>query len=209
MKIYLNNGHHLKDSGAVHKGHEESQMAIELGESVVNELSKFVEVLSVPDDLNLRDSIDWVNERATEHDFAFSTHFNSHSNQYVAGTEVYYSNEREKELAITFAQEVSKAGGFKNRGPRHDSSTWVGSLGWLRNLKCDSVLLEVCYLTNNEDMVKYDTQKVTEGIVKAIKKIIPQQVELPTREELQAEVSSLRKLVDDLLKLIVKLLNKK
>jgi N-acetylmuramoyl-L-alanine amidase len=208
MRIFLNNGHHLKDSGAVHHGHEESQMAIELGNSVALALETFVEVLVVPDDLNLKDSIKWVNDQATEHDFAFSTHFNSHNNQYVRGTEVYYANTREKELAITFAEEVSKAGGFKNRGPRHDSATWVGSLGWLRNLKCDSVLLEVCYLTNHEDMVKYDTQKVTEGIVNAIKKIIPQQVELPKCEELEEELALRSKLVDFLVKYIISL-NKK
>jgi len=202
MRIILNNGHHINDSGAVHAEHEESELAMELGYAVKKELEKFVEVLFVPDNLNLRDSIKWVNERAEEHDFAFSIHFNSHNNSFVGGTEVYYSNAREKELAITFVDEVVKATGFRNRGPRHDSATWVGSLGWLRKLKCDSVLLEVCYLTNNEDMTLYDTQKATTGIINAVKRIIPQQVELPTREELEAQVSAYKKIVALLIQII-------
>ena len=177
--IFTNAGHHLRDSGVESGGRFEASMAMAVRDKLVLLLRELGIVYSVPDNLNLKDSIKWVNERAKESDLAFSIHFNSHSSKLVRGTEVYYSNSREEELAITFAEEVSKAGGFRNRGAKHDSQTWVGSLGWLRKLKCDSVLVEVCYLTSKEDMKIYNLDKIAQGFFNAVKAVLQQQKELP------------------------------
>ena len=177
--IFTNAGHHLRDSGVESGGRFEASMAMAVRDKLVLLLRELGIVYSVPDNLNLKDSIKWVNERAKESDLAFSIHFNSHSSKLVRGTEVYYSNSREEELAITFAEEVSKAGGFRNRGAKHDSQTWVGSLGWLRKLKCDSVLVEVCYLTSKEDMKIYNLDKIAQGFSNAVKAVLQQQKELP------------------------------
>ena len=195
--IWLNSGHHLLDVGARHHGLMENIMTIALRNKIVPLVKSFAKIEFVPDHLTLRESIDWINSRADKNDLAFSIHLNSHSNKYVRGTEAYYSNEREQELAITFSEEVSKASGFKNRGAKHDSQTWVGSLGWLRKLNCDSVLVEVCYLTSDMDMQIYDEDKIVQGFVNAIHKALPQQKELPKviRQKLTL-IALLKKLVE-------------
>jgi len=177
--IYVNAGHHLRDSGSSKNGQFESKLAMSLRDKVVDLLGNTTPVKFVPDHLNLRESIRWVNDRVDEDDLAFSIHFNSHRNSLVRGTEVYYSNERENELAVTFAEEVSKAGGFKNRGAKHDSQTWIGSLGWLRKIDCDSVLVEVCYLISEADMRIYNEDKVAQGFTNAVREVLKQQKELP------------------------------
>lgn len=176
MRIFLNAGHHLFDPGAWHLSMKESGLNIKLRDMVLPLLQKHAEVISVPDDLNLKESIAWINEYATIDDIAFSIHFNSHSDKSKQGTEVYFHNEREKQIAEIFARTVSSAVGLKNRGAIPDRLTWVGSLGWVRKLICDSVLVEVCYLTNESDMSAYTPEKASQGLENAIMEIIPRKV---------------------------------
>lgn len=208
MRIFLNAGHNLDDVGAVGHGFNENEMNVKLRDRVFSMIKEGSdEIIQIPDELNLRESIDWVNERAEKEDMAISIHFNSNQSPYIHGTEAYYSNDREREMAIVFAQEVSRSLGFRNRGARHDSWTWVGSLGWLRKLKCDSVLVEVCYLTNESDMIEYSIEKAARGFVQAISEAKAQLWKMPSLEELQSKVALLQRLVDELIRLLALLKN--
>lgn len=207
MRIFINAGHHLKDSGTVHGEHKENEMAIDLVKQIRKQLNA-EEVILVPDVLDLKETIAWVNERANKDDLAFSVHFNSHRASYVHGTEAYYSNDREKEIAVIFAEEVSRAGGFKNRGARHDSGTWVGSLGWLRKLKCDSVLVEVCYLSSERDTQLYRASKVAPGFLGAVRETEAQLWQMPSLAEIQSEINILTKMVEALIRALANLISK-
>ena len=185
--VFLNAGHYIKDNGAVHKGRIESVINREIRDSV---LKRFPNCQIVPDEMDLRQSIEWVNERASEDDLAVSIHTNANNNTNVSGTEAYYA--QNDTLARLFAEEVSRAQGIANRGARHDSETHVGSLGWLRKLGCKSVLVECFYLTNDNDYANYNPDKVAEGIVTAIEKHL--------------QIYSLQQRVIKLLKQVVELL---
>lgn len=174
MRVFVNSGHHLGDIGASHGDHKEGALAIRLRDAIVTLLKQeFIEYVYVPDHLNLKETISWVNNRANANDLAFSIHFNSNSTATLRGTEVYYHNNREKEIARVFSRNVSWHLNVPDKGAIHDSVTWVGSLGWLRKLKPDSVLVEVCYLTNEEDMKAYDVGKAAKGHLAAIKELLP------------------------------------
>lgn len=210
-RVFLDAGHYVNDSGAIaggiKLGDKENKLTIELRDKVFDLLKNYdVEVIVVPDNLNLKQSIDWVNTQARIEDIAVSVHFNTNSNSIVSGTEAYYSNDREREIAIIFSDAVSKSLGIKNRGALHDSLTWVGSLGWLRHLICDSVLVEVCYLSSPQDREVYNADKAAGGIVSAITKTMNIQNLLPNCEKLAVEVGSLKKLVDALIAFIAKYL---
>lgn len=187
----------MLEPGAVHEGKKESSLTIGLRDAVVPKLQAAgytVEV--VPDTLNLRSSIAWVNQRATKDDLAFSFHFNWSNDHSVRGTEVFYSNKREGELAAICARHVAEALGFPNRGARPDTWTWVGQLGWLRQLKCDSVLIEVAYMTNDSDMRDYSPQRAADGFLAAMKEIAPRKLEL---SDLRKQLSLAERLVADLI----------
>jgi len=206
-KIFINAGHSLYDTGAIHGSQLENKKNIELRDAVAPRLLKYGEVLLVPDSRNLKSSIEWINNLATKDDFAFSIHFNSNPNTRVRGTEAYFSsgNDREAELAGVFARNVSEKLQIPNRGAIVDTFSWVGSLGWLRKLKCDSVLLEVCYFSNAEDMSAYDIEKAAQGIDNAVAEILDRQKEL---DRLKKTLSLLQRLVAQLLKLKALLVNK-
>ena len=173
-QIFWDNGHHLGDPGARHKSYSENEMTIELGNKLLYALrDDFGTIRMVPDNLNLASSIDFVNQSARPDDFAVSVHFNAHSDTSVSGTEVYYSDLEEKRIAEVFARHISKALFIPNRGARPDRWTWVGSLGWLRKLKCNSILVETCYLTSDSDMGKYTPERALVGFYEALSEIYP------------------------------------
>ena len=163
MKIFFKCGHHSNDPGKI----VGKLIEHEIAKKVMEELKLLLpEAVYVPTSLSLPEAIKWVNERAETGSLALDTHFNSSNDPDMRGTEAYYSVE--SRLAGLFAQKVSEALGVPNRGQKHDSLSYVGSLGWLRNLKCQSVLLEACYLTNEQDRKALDVKKIALGIKNAI-----------------------------------------
>ena len=161
-QIHLSAGHSPSRPGARYYGRDEAEMAIKLKNALASQLAPFGTVRMISDRLDLRGTIAKINESARTTDLAAEIHFNS-GNWSLRGTEVYYHNAREKAIAEIFSKEISDALNIPNRGARPDRWTWVGQLGFLRKLKCDSVLVEVCYLTSDSDMAKYDVDKAVEG----------------------------------------------
>lgn len=171
MKIFVNAGHwdninteHIEDPGARVGEHKEGPLVMHIRNRIAQLMPN---IYFVPDALNLRKSIDFVNEHASPNDLAVSIHLNSNNNIEIRGVEAYYSNDAT--IARYFSELVSKALEIPNRGARHDSETYVGSLGWLRKLNCRSVLIEACYLTNWHDRKLINTP---EGIDQAARGII-------------------------------------
>lgn len=162
MRVIINAGHSKYDSGVVNGEHKEADLAMEIRDELVKLIP---DALVVPDDLNLRQSIDWVNSYWTDDSLAVSIHLNHNSNPHVRGVEAYYA--QNDEIATVFAREVAEAQGIPNRGARHDSETYVGSLGWLRQIP-KAVLVEGLYLSNKEDHDQYDPKKIAKGLYNAI-----------------------------------------
>ena len=178
MKIFIDSGHWLKDSGVV-SGDLKENILGGLGmmsRDALKPLLAGYEVFYVPDELNLVDTLAWINERADESDFAIAIHFNGNADPAIRGTEAYYADSEEWTAGV-FASAISKALGIPNRGAIHDSKTYVGSLGFLRKLVCLSVVIECAYLTNHQDrwiISQPDApRKIAEGITAALKGLYP------------------------------------
>ena len=166
-KIFIDAGHWDLDPGARYCvagtcSYAENQLTKELRDKLKEKMS----ALWVPDNLNLRDSIKWVNERAAPEDLAISLHFNKNASVFLNGAEGYYWID--PRLAEIFSRNVARELGIYNRGPKPDTATYVGELGWLRQLKCKTVLVEVCFLSNMADMKEYSHENAANGIIDAI-----------------------------------------
>lgn len=201
MKIYINAGHHDHDSGNQSAGYSEH----ELNKRIRNEVVKLLpDAFRVPDNLDLRNSIAWVNQSAEPDDLAIDIHLNGSASPDLRGTEAYYSTD--SKLAEIFALNVSKALGIPNRGARHDSESFVGSLGWLRKLKCRSVLVEVCYLSSPGDrkVIVFPSGQMAaaRGIVAAINEL------RGTQEKLIALQQLLARMVEELKRLLALLVGR-
>ena len=193
--IYIDAGHGGKDKGANVGIYWEG----ELVQAIRNQLKVLIRAEFIPDDLNLKQTIEYINKTAKSEDLAISIHLNSHKNPSVRGTEAFYSDN--PRLAEIFSRFVAKELLIPNRGPIHDSQTFVGSLGFLRQLKCQSVLIEVCYLTNEEDrkrLLNGGIFSAALGIKRAIESLNTPVVD--KLSAIQAKINEIREAISRLFK---------
>lgn len=173
-QIIVNAGHHDHDPGKVVGEYTESAEVKKIRDEVVRLLEKDFTVFSVPDSLTLQESIDWSNQRITKPSdgLVIDIHLNANSDSRARGCETYYADsDIQKEVAKSLSSHVSSELGIPDRGPKHDSLTYVGSLGWLRQNKGVASLVEVCFMTNPDDWtaLQKDGHKIAaQGIVNSI-----------------------------------------
>ncbi|AFY80119.1 hormogonium tapered terminus morphoprotein TftA [Oscillatoria acuminata] len=160
-RIFISAGHGgyengALDPGVIAGGTTEAQEMILLRDLIVAELRSRpgVEVLTVPDNLSMSDSISWINARARAGDVALEIHANAFSNPTGRGASVYYiaNNDQRKrnaeQLLLSLLRRVPQ---LPNRGVQPDTATTLGNLPFNRWVFIPSLLMEVCFLTNPED----------------------------------------------------------
>ncbi|HEY9655147.1 MAG TPA: N-acetylmuramoyl-L-alanine amidase, partial [Crinalium sp.] len=115
----------VTDPGAVIAGTTESREMILTRDLVVTELrSRSFEILSVPDDLSARQTLDWINGRSRAGDIALEIHTDAFSNPSVRGSAVFYiaSNAQRKAQAETLLLALlRRVPQLPNRGARPDT----------------------------------------------------------------------------------------
>jgi len=219
MKIFFSAGHNnVGDNGAIVNEFKESEIVMSIRDKVKDILK---DAIFVPDNLSLRETIDFINAQSLPDDLCIEIHLNSNGDKEVRGTEAYYISD--PKLALHFSkiiaeycdfinlgakdiQKKEESLGFDNRGARPDSQTHVGSLGFLRQTHCQSVLIELCYLSNFLDrsyiISENGQNKVAEAIVKGIKLLWSQKDETngETKEKeienLKQQISLLQKVLE-------------
>lgn len=107
-------------------------------------------------------------------DLDVSIHFNSGANDktgngITTGTEVfiYSSTSKAKKYAQNIVNSISSLG-FKNRGVKTSNSLY-----FLKNAKSPSVLIECCFVDDNDDIKLYNADKMAQAIVKGITGLFP------------------------------------
>ncbi len=162
-RIILNAGHwddpdtpHVDDPGASGPGIIEAIEVIKIRDRMIPLLQKAgFEVLAVPDHINLRESIAWANGKAPNLNdgLAVDIHMNYLSNKSVRGSEAFYGRSKtSQDMAIALSTNVSNELEIPNRGAKSDTETAIGELGWIRKTSMWASLIEICFLTNAEDM---------------------------------------------------------
>ena len=173
-RIFLSAGHggpsNAYDPGAVVGGTTEAEQMIMLRDRIISELrSRGFELLSVPDDLTLRQTIDWINARARAGDVALEIHGDSYSNPDVRGASCFYianNSERKNHAEQMLLALLRRLPALPSRGAKPDTATGVGSLGFCRQVVLPSLLLEVGFLSNPEDrsIILNQRQAMAKGI---------------------------------------------
>jgi len=190
MKYFINAGHLAPDNT------KESKLTIAIRNALHDLMPN---AYYVHDNLDLRKSIDWINDKLKEssaESFAVGIHINANNDTQRRGTEAYYSDD--PKYAKVFSRCVAKSLGVPNAGAIHDSKSYVGSLGFLRQLKCPSVIIEVCYSTNLGDRIALENdgiKKAAQGIKNALDELFPPEV-------LKKKISLLKQIVVLLKKLL-------
>ncbi|MBO1347667.1 MAG: N-acetylmuramoyl-L-alanine amidase [Hormoscilla sp. GUM202] len=159
--IFISAGHGgiesdgFRDPGAIAGNTTEAKEMIQLRDLIAADLrSRDFEALVVPDDLSLRQSIDWINIRARRGDVSAELHADAFSNPAVRGASVYYianNQERKDHAELLLLALLRRLPQLRSRGAKPDTATGVGSLAFCRNVITPSLLIQVGFLTNPDD----------------------------------------------------------
>jgi N-acetylmuramoyl-L-alanine amidase len=169
-KIFLSAGHSNKlgrDNGAVavHSGvtYREGVLAAELRSMIATKLKNIHGITAEvdEDDSILSQTLNFFKNKTTSTCIVVDIHFNSSSNPLATGCEVLIPapfTTFEADLADDLSASISLDIGVKNRGVKTEAQSHHGRLGWMR-LTGENVLLEICFISNEKDVKKYEQYK--------------------------------------------------
>lgn len=156
-RIFLIAGHQT-NSGA--KGFiKEGEETFILRNLIYKYLKKQGVIPVIDDDCKpLSKVIEWLKNELCDDDICIDIHFNASSNSEAHGTEVFIANQasqEEKALAKELLDVICETIGSKNRGIKTESQSAPKKLAMLSGLRGCNVLIEVCFISNNEDVNRY------------------------------------------------------
>lgn len=162
-KIYLCAGHRGGTSGANHNGVKEAGETIWLRNEIAERLkAKGIEVMLDDDSASLSEVIATINAECKPTDICVDLHFNAVANPSANGTEVFKpfnATDTEIDVAEDLLYSTCMVLGTKNRGVKREGEGTHQRLAILSDIRCNSVLLEVCFISNINDVVKYKDKK--------------------------------------------------
>lgn len=211
MKIGFLGGHSNKKTGASGNGYQEHLLVREIANKCVEYAKKNYEGTFMTDDVNSHSGggeEDFIINNKL--DYFISIHLNSSSNTSANGCEIIV-NCREKTTGIEteMMKRLSSDIGFKNRGVKRrqtggdfisgykDVNDYYGILKKPLDKGIHGSILEICFISNSEDMKKFvaSKDKIVKIIVESIcngfklnKKVINQEnTTLPLESNLEGE----------------------
>lgn len=168
MKILLDMGHTLSgsDTGAEGCGRREQDCTREIGYKVkakLEALGHTVVVCSKDSCSSLMDSLSYRANTANNAggDLYLAIHLNAF-NSAAYGTEVYTYGGKKFDKAEAVLDNLEGLG-YYNRGIKDGSSLYV-----IRHTNMSAMLIECCFIDNENDMYKYNAENIASAIVKGI-----------------------------------------
>jgi len=168
-KIFIGAGHSNKvgkDRGAAGNGYIEGELAVELRDLIVSNLKKLGITPIIDENQNiLSETITKFKNLTSSNSIVLDIHWNAATPK-ATGTEVLIPSSHtsfEKKLAENIASTISETLSIVkrgNNGVRTEAESHHGRLGWMR-LNGENILLEVCFISNESDMIKYQKNKST------------------------------------------------
>lgn len=163
--IYLSAGHHFNpekaDPGAVSGKWKESELTQELRDLTLRELKKRgVSAITDKDYETLGQYISRIKPGSGS--VVCEYHFNASDNKSATGTEAIYQRGADRvnrQLASEVSAVVAHLAGIKDRGAKPESESARGRLAILNTNAGISVLPEICFISNEMDMAKYQVAK--------------------------------------------------
>mgnify|MGYP002142916575 CR=1 FL=1 len=164
MTAFISAWHNPKgikvDPGAVGNGYHEADLTVEFRNLVVAELlRRKVSVITDKDDERLGDYLTRI--KTGSGSVVLEFHFDAAASSSATGTTSLFGSDADR-LDKAFAKELVDSTatilGIKNRGAKSEAESHRGSLGLMREQGIVS-LLEICFISNKEDLQKYQANK--------------------------------------------------
>lgn len=172
--IALSAGHSDKDSGAVYNGLVERDIV----EKIVSYATPIIRahgvgVLNPPSNLNLVDTIKWINDRSGQIDICTEIHVNSSSkpNSGFGLEGWYYRNSEESKKFASFLLDAMavESGMSKTRGVKDEkyANIW-GRLGFVHDTKPLACLMECGFINTDDDRAILSSEQGLYNLAKGV-----------------------------------------
>lgn len=162
-KIYLCAGHRGGSTGANYNGIKEAEETIWLRNKIAKRLKdKGVDVMLDNDSASLSEVIATINATCKLTDICVDLHFNAVANPGANGTEAFkpfIASDTEIEVAEDLLYSTCMVLNTKNRGVKREGEGTHQRLAMLSDIMCNSVLLEICFISNIADANKYKEKR--------------------------------------------------
>lgn len=166
-RIIITAGHNGKGTGAASKWLDEGAENIVLRDAITAKLRAFG--CDVTNDTNTEKTgtvIGWINRLFAPESVLIEIHFNASSYELATGTECFIqakSSGIERELADKICKITTIAIDVRNRGVKSPDLSQHSTIGVLDKTNVHAVLWEVCFLSNKQDVIRY--QKYKENLI--------------------------------------------
>ena len=177
-RIFITAGHDpALDPGAVYNGVREADLTLELRDLIVKEIfaaEPGTVVNTDPQKATLTQVWNWLFGKISNNDIAVDIHFNA-AGFPAFGSEVFYrvpAKLEELNFCTELLNAITKPSGFRSRGIKPETQTQHKKL-WIFNhavTRPMAALLEICFISNTEDLEKYNEAK--HKIAKAIAAVL-------------------------------------
>ncbi len=167
--IFISAGHSNQDPGAVANGTTEAAVVLEFRDLVADSLqalgARFDRDGIQGQNLTLREAV----KRIPSNGVAVEFHLNAASANTATGVETL-SSDKNKDFCRGLCELISLRLGIRNRGAKDEGSGQHSRLAFVQS---GGVIVELFFLTNEQDLKKYQDQKydlareVAEYLVKA------------------------------------------
>lgn len=175
MKILLIAGHGAGDPGASGNGYQEYKLTRELVNLIAPKLREYATVDIYDTTRNAFKDVQNGRFNVGKYDYVLEIHFNAYSDPKAHGSEIYVTT---SEKGITVEQGIMK--NMKRYFTLRDNDSVFDGvkrtnflvIKTLKNKGISGALIEVCFITNKNDMIVYSTNKdaiagdIVAGIVK-------------------------------------------
>ena len=156
----VNAGHFIPtDKGAVcekcgfdNENLNEAELVMKIRDELVPMLKhNGFDVTSIPDDRNLRESIEIANVAAPKLNdgLLIDIHLNHHQNPEIGGVEVYSGTSvMSAQISRVLSANIARVTHVKDRGYKPHTLANVGTLGWIAKTNAWAAVVECLYLSN-------------------------------------------------------------
>jgi N-acetylmuramoyl-L-alanine amidase len=178
-KIAIYAGHGGNDHGATGNDKREKDLNLEISIEITRILRThgYEIINNRTDDSSRNTYTDAIRANSENVDAIIEIHMNSHhENLDFNGTTAIYSTfdkSEGKNLAMLITNNISTLGfsnnGAKTRSNAHGRDHW----GIIRLTKATAVLVEVAYISNVNDMAKFNVSPISQAIADSIMQILP------------------------------------
>lgn len=170
--VCLNAGHSFTSPGASKGNLVEKDLNMDIVEKAAEILRIHgVDTLTVPDDLSLIATIQWINKRAGQIDITVACHVNAGKGTGVEAWH-YKNSAMSKELGQFLVDAVVAETGMKKRKVKDESKNRYGKLGFVHDTYPLAALIETGFLNNEADRKILSKEegrmKIAKGVARGI-----------------------------------------